>query len=314
MELINHDTHIDFVGRIKLAGIVSAVLVLLSLGVLIAKGGPRYGIDFVGGTLVQMRFTSVVTADQIRAAIAPVVGGDAAVQPIGDEHGREFLINIASSEKETGLAGLSDLIAEEFTKEFGADGFEVRRTEMVGPKVGHELRRKGMLAVLFSLLGMLAYIWFRFELRFGIGAVIALGHDVVITLGVLSITNTAIDLPIIAALLTVVGYSVNDTIIVCDRIRENMRRMTRKPLAEIVNVSINETLSRTIITSGTTLLVVITLFIFGGGVIHDFAKTLLIGILVGTYSSIFIASPVLILWDNWSARRKSSAALKGRAA
>ena len=313
MELIKHDTHIDFVGRIKLAGVVSAVLVLIALGVLVVKGGPRYGIDFVGGTLVQMRFNSAVSSDQIRSAIAPVVGTDAAVQPIGDENDHEFLINIASSEKETGLAGLSDLIAEEFEKVFGSEGFEVRRTEMVGPKVGYELRRKGMLAVLFSLLGMLAYIWFRFEFRFGVGAVIALGHDVVITLGVLSITNTPIDLPIIAALLTVVGYSVNDTIIVCDRIRENRRRMTRQPLSEIVNVSINQTLSRTIITSGTTLLVVITLFVFGGGVIHDFAKTLLIGVVVGTYSSVFIASPVLILWDNWSARKKSPE-LKGRAA
>ncbi len=313
MKLIKHDTHIDFVGRTKLAGFVSAVLILIALGTLVAKGGPRYGIDFVGGTLVQMRFTSVVSADQIRLALAPVVGGDAAVQPIGDEADQEFLINVASTEKETGLAGLSDLITEEFEKTFGAGGFEVRRTEMVGPKVGHELRRKGMMAVLFSLMGILAYIWFRFELRFGIGAVVALAHDVVITLGVLSITNTAIDLPIIAALLTVVGYSVNDTIIVCDRIRENRRRMTRQPLGEIINVSINNTLSRTIITSGTTLLVVITLFVFGGGVIHDFAKTLLIGVVVGTYSSIFIASPVLVLWENLAARRKSSD-LKGRVA
>jgi len=312
VELIKHDTHIDFVGRIKQAGVVSAVLVLIALGVLIAKGGPRYGIDFVGGTLVQMRFNSAVNPEQIRSALAPVVGEDAAVQPIGDEVDHEFLINVASTEKETDLAGLSDLIAKEFEKTFGADGFEVRRTEMVGPKVGHELRRKGMLAVLFSLLGMLAYIWFRFEFRFGVGAVIALAHDVVITLGVLSITNTAIDLPIIAALLTVVGYSVNDTIIVCDRIRENRRRMTRQPLSEVVNVSINHTLSRTIITSGTTLLVVITLFVFGGGVIHDFAKTLLIGVLVGPYSSVFIASPVLIVWENWSARKKSTE-LKGRA-
>ena len=306
MELIKHDTHIDFVGRIKLAGVVSAVLILIALGTLIAKGGPRYGIDFVGGTLVQMRFTSAVSSDQIRSAVAPVVDGDVSVQPIGDAADHEFLINVPTSKKETGLAGLSDLIALEFDQVFGAEGFEVRRTEMVGPKVGYELRRKGMLAVLFSLVGMLAYIWFRFELRFGIGAVIALAHDVVITLGVLTITNTAIDLPIIAALLTVVGYSVNDTIIVCDRIRENRRRMTRQPLGEIINVSINQTLSRTIITSGTTLLVVLTLFVFGGGVIHDFAKTLLIGVLVGTYSSVFIASPVLIFWENWSARKKKS--------
>ena len=311
MELIKHDTRIDFVGRIKLAGFISALLILISLGSLIAKGGPRYGIDFVGGTLVQMRFTSAVSSDQIRSAIAPVVDGAAAVQPVGDEAEHEFLINVPSIEKETGLAGLSDQIAEQFAEVFGAEGFEVRRTEMVGPKVGHELRRKGMMAVFFSLLGILAYIWFRFEFRFGIGALIALVHDVAITLGVLSITNTAIDLPIIAALLTVVGYSVNDTIIVCDRIRENRRRMTRQPLSDVVNVSINQTLSRTIITSGTTLLVVITLFVFGGGVIHDFAKTLLIGVLVGTYSSVFIASPLLILWENLSARRKKSE-LKGR--
>lgn len=314
MELIKHDTHIDFVGRIKGAGILSGVLVLASIVVLIANGGPRYGIDFVGGSLLQVRFTSGVSGDQVREAIAPAVGRDASVQPFGDEHGNEFLINIPSSETGKGIESLTARITEQFTAAFGAEGFEVRRTEMVGPKVGKELRQKGMLAVFWSLLGMLAYIWFRFELRFGVGAVIALIHDVVITLGALSLTGTAIDLPIIAALLTLVGYSVNDTIIVCDRIRENRRRLTRQPLSEVVNTSINETLSRTIITSGTTLLVVITLFIFGGGVIHDFAFVLLVGVTVGTYSSIFIASPILILWENLAARRTSAAALKGRAA
>lgn len=314
MELIKHDTNIDFVGRIKGAGILSALLVLASLAVLIVNGGPRYGIDFVGGSLLQVRFAAGVTGDQVRAAIAPVAGKDAAVQHFGDQDGNEFLINISSSETEQGIKGLSERITEQFTAAFGAEGFEVRRTEMVGPKVGKELRQKGMLAVFFSLLGMLAYIWFRFELRFGVGAVIALVHDVVITLGALAVTGTAIDLPIIAALLTVVGYSVNDTIIICDRIRENRRRLTRQPLSEVINTSINETLSRTIITSGTTLLVVITLFMFGGGVIHDFAFVLLIGITVGTYSSIFIASPILILWENLAARRKSAVALKGRTA
>jgi preprotein translocase subunit SecF len=314
VELIKHDTHINFVGKIKPAGVFSAVLVLLSIGVLIVNGGPRYGIDFVGGTLVQVRFTSDVSGDQVRDAIAPVAGRDVAVQPFGDEHGHEFLINIPAFDEDGSLDGLTDRMTEQFSAAFGADEFEVRRTEMVGPKVGRELRQKGMLAVFCSLLGMLAYIWFRFELRFGFGAIVALVHDVVITLGALSITNTAIDLPIIAALLTVVGYSVNDTIIICDRIRENRRRMTRQPLVEIVNTSINETLSRTIITSGTTLLVVITLFIFGGGVIHDFAFTLLIGVLVGTYSSIFIASPMLLVWDHLFARKRSAAGAKGRAA
>jgi len=168
---------------------------------------------------------------------------------------------------------------------------------MVGPKVGADLRQKGFMAVICSLLGMLAYIWWRFEFKFGIGAILALTHDVIITLGALSIAGKAIDLPIIAAILTVVGYSVNDTIIVSDRIRENTRRMSRDKLGKVINMSINQTLSRTIITSLTTLLVVIALFFFGGGVIHDFAFTLMVGVIVGTYSSIFIASPLLLLWE-----------------
>ncbi|MBM4312125.1 MAG: protein translocase subunit SecF, partial [Deltaproteobacteria bacterium] len=166
VELIKHDTHIDFVGKIKGAGILSGVLVLASIVVLIANGGPRYGIDFVGGSLLQVRFTSGVSGDQVREAIAPAVGRDASVQPFGDEHGNEFLINIPSSETGKGIESLTARITEQFTAAFGAEGFEVRRTEMVGPKVGKELRQKGMLAVFWSLLGMLAYIWFRFELRF----------------------------------------------------------------------------------------------------------------------------------------------------
>ena len=314
-EIISSNTNINFVGMIKPAFFVSLALVLLSIGILVVQGGPRWGIDFVGGTLVQVRFNSPVTPDRIRSAMAQVDGGgDAAVQRFGEDQGNEFLINIPTSEKGATPEALTGRITEQFAGIFGTDGFEVRRTEMVGPKVGKELREKGMLAVLFSLLGMLAYIWFRFELRFGIGAIIALAHDVAITLGALAITGAAIDLPIIAALLTVVGYSVNDTIIVCDRIRENRRLMTRQPLADIVNVSINQTLSRTILTSGTTLMAVVALYVFGGAVIHDFAFALLIGFTVGTYSSIYIASPLLILWENLAARRKSPAALKGRAA
>jgi len=315
VEIIKHDTNINFGGMIKPAGILSFVAVLLSIGILIVQGGPRYGIDFVGGSLVQVRFNSPVTPDQIRSAMAQVDGGGgASVQRFGDEHGSEFLINIPASGSAVSLEALVDSISAKFNDTFGADGFEVRRTEMVGPKVGRELRQKGMLAVLLSLAGMLVYIWFRFELRFGVGAIVALAHDVAITLGALAVTGAAIDLPVIAALLTVVGYSVNDTIIVCDRIRENRRLMTRQPLAEIVNTSINQTLSRTILTSGTTLLAVVTLYFLGGAVIHDFAFALLVGFTVGTYSSIFIASPLLIVWENLAARRTGRPALKGRAA
>jgi preprotein translocase subunit SecF len=314
-EILPSNTNINFIGMIKPAFFASLALVLLSIGILVVQGGPRWGIDFVGGTLVQVRFNSPVTPDRIRSAMAQVDGGgDAAVQRFGEEQGNEFLINIPTSEKGSTPEALTGRITEQFAGIFGTDGFEVRRTEMVGPKVGKELREKGMLAVLFSLLGMLAYIWFRFELRFGLGAIIALAHDVAITLGALAITGAAIDLPIIAALLTVVGYSVNDTIIVCDRIRENRRLMTRQSLPDIVNASINQTLSRTILTSGTTLMAIVALYVFGGAVIHDFAFALLVGVAVGTYSSIFVASPILIIWENLAARRKNPAALKGRAA
>jgi preprotein translocase subunit SecF len=207
--------------------------------------------------------------------------------------------------KTTGaLEGLSETVRDALTSTFGPDDLEVRRVEMVGPKVGDDLRRKGMLAVFFSILGMLAYIWWRFELRFGIGAIFCLVHDVIITLGALSLTNKPIDLPIIAALLTVVGYSVNDTIIISDRIRENMKKMSRGRLNDIVNKSINQTLSRTCITAGTTLMVCVALFFLGGEVIHDFAFTLLVGICAGTYSSIFIASPLLIVWEKLFPQKK----------
>ncbi|MCP4713818.1 MAG: protein translocase subunit SecF, partial [Deltaproteobacteria bacterium] len=233
--------------------------------------------------------------ETIRAAIKGLGVDESTVQPFGDVGDNEYLINIKRTVDD--LEGLSGQVAADFEKSFGAGTFEIRRVEMVGPKVGNDLRQKGFMAVICSLLGMMVYIWWRFEFRFGVGAIIALAHDVIITLGALTLTGRAIDLPIIAAILTVVGYSVNDTIIVCDRIRENRRRMIKKELPEVINVSINHTLSRTLITSLTTLVVVVTLFVFGGGVIHDFAFTLLVGVLIGTYSSIFIASPVLLLWD-----------------
>lgn len=305
MQLIKQDTNIDFVGKIRLAGFVSLALVLASLGSLVIQGGPKYGIDFAGGTLIQVKFTEPTTAREIRNCLSGITSGDISVQPFGDTGSNEFLVNIQKTVSD--LEGLSEQAGQAFDGHFGGDSHEIRRVEMVGPKVGRELRQKGFMAVACSLIGMLIYIWWRFEFRFGIGAIIALVHDVVITLGALSITGTSIDLPIIAALLTVVGYSVNDTIIVCDRIRENRRKMVRESLARVINTSINNTLSRTIMTSVTTLLVVVTLFLYGGGVIHDFAFTLLVGILVGTYSSVFIASPVLLLWEHMARDKKRDA-------
>lgn len=303
MELIKPDININFVGYIKRAIICSLIMMGICLVSLMIKGGPRYGIDFEGGTLVQVKFFKSVGISDVRTALDNLNMEGLSVQAFGEKRANEYLITMKKTTGE--LEGLSENVKTDLTNRFGPESLEVRRVEMVGPKVGKDLRRKGMFAVIFSLLGMLMYIWWRFELRFGVGAILCLIHDVTITLGALSLTNKPVDLPIIAALLTVVGYSVNDTIIISDRIRENLKKMSRGRLRDIVNKSINQTLSRTCITAGTTLMVVIALFFLGGEVIHDFAFTLLVGIFVGTYSSIFIASPLLIVWERlFPTRRK----------
>lgn len=302
MELIKPDSNINFIGNIKRALIFSLILISIGLGSLIIKGGPRYGIDFEGGTLVQIQFFTKVDISELRVALSNLAIEGLSVQEFGEKEANEYLITMKKTTGE--LEGLSDKIKAALEKRFGSESLDVRRVEMVGPKVGKDLRRKGMSAVIFSLLGMLIYIWWRFELRFGVGAIICLMHDVIITLGALSITDKPIDLPIIAALLTVVGYSVNDTIIISDRIRENLKKMIRERLREIVNKSINQTLSRTCITAGTTLVVVTALFFLGGEVIHDFAFTLIVGICIGTYSSIFISSPLLIVWERLFPKKK----------
>lgn len=302
MELIKPDSNIQFVGQIKRAIIFSLTLIAISIISLIVKGGPRYGIDFEGGTLIQIRFLNTVSIADVRGALVKLSLEGLSVQKFGEGDSHEYLISMKTTTN--ALEGLADTIRDALAATFGPDTVEVRRVEMVGPKVGQDLRRKGMLAVTFSILGMLIYIWWRFELRFGVGAILCIIHDVCITLGALSLTNKPIDLPIIAALLTVVGYSVNDTIIISDRIRENLKKMSHGRLPELVNKSINQTLSRTCITAGTTLMVVAALFFLGGEVIHDFAFTLLVGIAVGTYSSIFIATPLLIVWEKLFPQKK----------
>jgi preprotein translocase subunit SecF len=205
------------------------------------------------------------------------------------------------------------MISGNLNSAYGDGAVDLRRVEMVGPQVGKDLRQKGLLSILYAMIGILIYISWRFELRFAVGAIIALLHDVLITLGVFSLTGREIDLPIIAAFLAIIGYSLNDTIIVYDRIRENYGKHQKQGFNAVVNRSINETLSRTILTSGTTLLVVLALFIFGGGVIHNFAFALLVGILIGTYSSIFVASPVLIFWDDYRSGGQKKVAAEGSA-
>ncbi|TLM68422.1 MAG: protein translocase subunit SecF [Deltaproteobacteria bacterium] len=305
MELIRPNTNFDFVGRAKIAMAVSLVVILLGIGSLIFKGGPSYGIDFAGGTLVQIRFTADTSAADLRSALDSLDLRGLSIQQFGD-HANEYLVRVQESDEN--LSTLASQIQSTLEKKYGAGKLEIRRTEMVGPQVGKDLREKGVQAIIFSIIGMLIYVTFRFEFRFGIGAVIALVHDVLVTLTAFTLLNLEIDLTIIAAFLTIVGYSVNDTVVICDRIRENMGKYHDLPLAQVINRSLNETLSRTILTSGLTLLSVISLLIFGGSVLQNFAFALLVGMIAGVYSTVFIASPVLILWDNYRTSRKAASA------
>ncbi len=309
MQIIKHDINIDFVGKRKLAMIISGVVILLGLASLVINGGPNYGIDFVGGTLVQVKFAENTDAGKIKDSLSTLDLGSVVVQHFGDD-ANEYLVRV---QENANNKELSRIISGSLESSYGAGKVDIRRVEMVGPQVGKDLRQKGLLSILYAMIGILIYISWRFELRFAVGAIIALLHDVLITLGAFSLSGREIDLPIIAAFLAIIGYSLNDTIIVYDRIRENYGKHQKKGFTAVVNSSINETLSRTILTSGTTLLVVLALFVFGGGVIHNFAFALLIGILVGTYSSIFVASPVLIFWDDYRSGGQKKVAAEGGA-
>ena len=300
MQLIKPDINLDFVGKRKPAVLFSALLLLVGFVSLVLQGGPNYGIDFSGGTLVQVQINADAGPAAIKDALKEMQLGGLVVQGFGDES-NEFLIRAQASSAE--LKDVSSQISKLLEVKFGTGTVDIRRSEMVGPQVGKDLREKGIMAVVYAMIGILIYITLRFEFRFAVGAIIALIHDVGITLGVFSLFGKEIDLPIIAAFLAIIGYSLNDTIIVYDRIRENMGTLSKSDFPTIVNRSINETLSRTILTSGTTLLVVLSLFVFGGGVIHNFAFALLIGVLIGTYSSIFVASPLLIFWNDYKAAK-----------
>jgi preprotein translocase subunit SecF len=304
MEIIKPGINLDFVGKRRIAVIVSLIMMVIGIVSLVVKGGPAYGIDFAGGTLVQIKFTEPTNAAQLRSALGGIDLRGLTIQQVGDDTDNEFLVRVQESSEN--LEALAGQIETALNAAYGVGKNEIRRTEMVGPQVGKDLRNKGAQAILFAIIGMLIYITFRFEFRFGVGTVIAVFHDVIITLGIFSLLNLEVDLTVVAAFLALVGYSVNDTVIVCDRIRENLGKLHNQPLTEIINRSINETLSRTIMTSGLTLLAVLALYLFGGSVIHNFAFTLLVGIIIGTYSSIFIASPVLIFWENFRAGRKAA--------
>ncbi|WP_287126241.1 protein translocase subunit SecF [Desulfobacter sp.] len=340
MQFIKPGTHIDFMGMRKIAFIFSLILILASIVSLIIHNGLNYGIDFAGGTLVQVKFPQKVDVSDIRKGLGGIGLKDVSVQGFGEQEEHEYLIRTSSDADALGNQ-LSDSVSKGLK---GATSLEpdIRRVEMVGPQVGKDLKEKALLAVFYSLLLITIYISGRFEqkwtiagitagalmaavyflsvfnlpmpfliaaalvvslvlfwylqLQYAIGAIVALIHDVIITVGVFSLLNLDFSLQIIAALLTIIGYSLNDTIIVFDRIRENIKGNSNHSLAlDLFNRSINETLSRTILTSFTTLIVLVALFLLGGEIIHNFAFAMIIGIVVGTYSSIFIATPIIFM-------------------
>jgi preprotein translocase SecF subunit len=291
----------DFIGKRRWAYLLSALVTLAGLAHIAYKGGLQYGIDFAGGTLIQVRFQQAATVDGVRKALDRVRLGEGVIQEFGDR--QEYLIRVPA-----GSGGLEEVSkrVESGLREAGLPGFEVRRLEFVGPQVGKDLQWQAVQAVLWGMVGILAYTAFRFDFKGGVAAIIALIHDVLVALAGISLTNREMSLPVLAALLTIVGYSINDTIVVFDRIREQRSRGGQKgeTLAGVINAAINQTLSRTILTSLTVFLVVAILYAFGGEVLRDFAFALLIGVVTGTYSSIFVAAPLIVDWEAWVRSRE----------
>ncbi len=290
MRLFRKSPQFDFMGRRKLALAFSLTLILVSIGSLVTQG-LELGIDFTGGTLIELHYGKPVQLEAVRKTLDSGGYERFVVQHFGTVH--EVLIQLQPMEGRSSAQLSEDVVR--LLRSHTDDTIEVRRVEFVGPQVGEELREDGGLAVLYALIGILIYVALRFEYRFALGAIIALVHDVIITVGFFSLTRIPFDLTVLAAVLAVIGYSLNDTIVVYDRIRENFRRMRKGTPVEVINASINQTLSRTIITSLTTLLVLIALASFGGEVIHGFALALIVGIVIGTYSSIYVASSAVLM-------------------
>jgi preprotein translocase subunit SecF len=306
------DTHIDFIGRRKIALACSGIVILVGLISLLIKGGPNLSIDFRGGSIVELRITPAVDIGEIRQILADGNLGAQGVQQFGEPE--ELLIYLATNSTR-GVDEDSPTVASVVADALPDHTVELRREETVGPKIGGELRTAAINSVFVALFLIIIYISFRFVFHFGLAAVAALVHDVLVTLGLFSLLDKEISLTILAAFLTIIGYSLNDTIVVFDRIRENMGMRRKESYASVLNKSINETLSRTLITSITTMIVAAILFAAGGPVIHDFAFALVVGVCVGTYSSIFIASPILMLWYDWrSSDRKRALRPKARRA
>jgi preprotein translocase subunit SecF len=298
-----HGVNVDWLGKkwyFLGFSLIFSIAGIVSMGMHWAKiGSPvLLGVDFRGGTQIQVQFQQTPDANLIRQATEAAGVRDAKIQTYGGGGTNEMLISLPEQTNEAALdAGRTQI--ENALQTHYNNPFTVRNVQVVGPTVGHQLERQAGLATLYSLLGMLIYLWFRFQLIYGVAAVVAVFHDTLITVGIFALLDKEISLTVIAAILTLVGYSMNDTIVVFDRIRENLRLSRREPLPDLVNRSINQTLSRTVLTSGLTFLTVLSLYIFGGQVLNGFSFALVVGILIGTYSSIAVAAPMLVAWQEW---------------
>jgi preprotein translocase subunit SecF len=301
MELIRPDTRYDFIGKKKFTIWVSSIVILACLGSIFFHGGLKYGVDFAGGILIQIRFSKAVDISEVRSALDGMGSKEAMVQAFGGEN--EFLIRVEKTSED--LEAVSRRIQASLQEQFKDKALEIRRAEVVGPKVGKDLKEKALWAVGLSFLAILIYVAWRFkQVSYGLGGIVALIHDVIVTYGAISIANIEYSLNVLAVVLTIIGFSINDTIVIFDRVRENIKKMRKDNLETIFNVSINETLGRTILTSGTVMAVVLILFFFGGPVIHDFAFALIVGLISGTYSTVYVASPVVLFWEQHISSRK----------
>ena len=306
MEVFKYKEPVKFMENAKKFGVFSVILVVISLGLLFTKG-LNYGIDFAGGTIVQVKYEGTAPIDKVRDIVSGHKNyAGATVTSFGNDS--EIVIRTKQASKS--VKGGAKVEVQKMLASTGK--FEIRRVDLVGPSVGEELKTKGLMAMFFSIIGILLYLSFRFEWRFATASVVALVHDVTIAMGMLALFQVEVNLPILAAILTILGYSLNDTVIVFDRIREGVRNIKSPEMEDIVNESVTKTLSRTTLTSLTTFFVVLTLYLLGGEIISGFSFTLLVGVIVGTYSSIFVASPIL-MWLNFSVvefREKEAAKLK----
>lgn len=302
------NANFDFLKNRRFAYLFSGAMILIGLVSLVLHGGPNYSIDFEGGLMMRLAFEQPVAVGELRSVVAQATAKSPEVTRDVDEEGN-YIIRIERLEQAEGETAAMQ-IQQVLSTAFPDNPATIRSVEDVGPKVGGELRTKMIWAILWALVGMLVYISWRFEFRFAVASVIPLFHDVLITLGIFSLMNIEISIQIVAALLTIVGYSLNDTIVVLDRVREDLKRYRQENFDWIINRALNETLSRTVMTSLTTFIVVVVLWLAGGSVIHDFAFALMVGIIVGTYSSLFVAAPIIVEWQHWKPLNRAKKARK----